>query len=146
MLFILRMEMYNLDRFLQAQENNYEQALAEIKNGKKISHWIWYVFPQLKGLGRSSLSEFYGIENIEEAVAYMNHPQLKLRYFEVCAALLALKPKPIKDIMGYPDDIKLHSSLTLFSKATNGNKIIQALLDKYFSGKDDQHTLQLLNV
>ncbi|HTL08547.1 MAG TPA: DUF1810 domain-containing protein, partial [Chitinophagaceae bacterium] len=104
-----------LDKFVQAQEKDYEKALAEIKGGRKRSHWIWYIFPQLKGLGRSTTAHFYGLENLQEAQAYFNHKVLGPRLVLIAQALLSLPGDNASEIMGSPDDMKLRSSMTLFA-------------------------------
>ena len=107
--------MNNLKRFTEAQYRDYEQALKEIKNGRKESHWMWYIFPQLKGLGRSYTSDFYGIENLDEAKAFLQDPYLGKNLQEIAAALLELDNDNATQIMGRPDDMKLKSSMTLFA-------------------------------
>ena len=139
---------YDLTRFLQAQEGrpegSYSQALAEIKQGRKASHWIWYIFPQMKGLGRSSMSEFYGISGMEEARAYLKDPVLGARLVEICNALLALDVEDIVQVMGRPDDKKLKSSMTLFEAAAEDPAVFQKVLEKYYRGKRDGSTLRML--
>lgn len=141
---------YDLMRFLQAQEGRqagtYSQALAEIRRGRKESHWIWYIFPQLKGLGRSSMSEFYGISGMEEARAYLKDPVLGARLVEICNALLALEAKDIVQVMGRPDDKKLKSSMTLFEAVAEKPEVFQRVLDKYYQGKRDGRTLRMLGI
>ena len=134
---------YNLSRFIQAQESSYFDALAEIKAGRKRSHWIWYIFPQLKGLGFSSTAQYYGIENLNEAKEYLGDKILRDRLFEICKALLELPEKNISEIMGYPDNLKLRSSMTLFLLAEPSCDIFQKVLEKYFDGKPDEKTLAL---
>lgn len=119
----------SLDRFIKAQDNMYETALKEIKNGEKESHWMWYIFPQLRGLGESEMSYFYGINGLEEAKAYLAHPILSTRLIEISTALLEHKDKPIEDIMGYIDDMKLKSSMTLFAIASKEISIFHQVLD-----------------
>lgn len=137
-------------RFLQAQEGRqegtYSRALAEIRRGRKESHWIWYIFPQLKGLGRSSMSEFYGISGMEEAGAYLKDPVLEARMIEICNALLALEAKDIVQVMGRPDDKKLKSSMTLFEAAAEKPEVFQRVLDKYYQGKRDGRTLRMQGI
>ena len=137
---------YDLTRFLQAQEGSYAQALAEMKRGRKESHWMWYIFPQLKGLGRSAMSEFYGISGMEEARAYLKDPVLGARLVEICNALLALEAKDILQVMGRPDDKKLKSSMTLFEAAAEDPEVFQRVLDKYYQGKRDGRTLRMLGM
>lgn len=137
---------YDLMRFLQAQEGSYSQALAEIKQGRKASHWMWYIFPQMKGLGRSSMSEFYGISGVEEARAYLKDPVLGARLEEICNALLALDAEDIVRVMGRPDDKKLKSSMTLFEAAAEDPAVFQKVLEKYYRGKRDGCTLRMLGM
>ncbi len=137
---------YDLTRFLQAQEGSYAQALAEMKRGRKESHWMWYIFPQLKGLGRSAMSEFYGISGMEEARAYLKDPVLGARLVEICNALLALEVEDIVQVMGRPDDKKLKSSMTLFEAAAEKPEVFQRVLDKYYQGKRDGRTLRMLGI
>jgi uncharacterized protein (DUF1810 family) len=136
--------MENLDRFLKAQEEDYETALSEIRSGHKRSHWIWYIFPQLKGLGFSSTSEYYGINGLSEAKSYMENEILRARLIEISEALLTLESSDAEDVMGYPDNLKLMSSMTLFAEAAPGEKVFQRVLDKFFGGKKDQRTLGLI--
>lgn len=134
----------DLQRFLSAQQEDYAAALGEITAGRKRSHWMWYIFPQITGLGFSSTSMYYGIKNLEEATAYLQHPVLGKRLLEITAALLAQKHKDATAIFGHPDDLKLKSSMTLFSRVPHGPAIFQQVLDKYFSGLADEKTVQLL--
>jgi uncharacterized protein (DUF1810 family) len=136
--------MENLDRFLKAQEEDYETALSEIRSGHKRSHWIWYIFPQLKGLGFSSTSEYYGINGLSEAKSYMENEILRARLIEISEALLTLESSDAEDVMGYPDNLKLMSSMTLFAEAAPEEKVFQRVLDKFFGGKKDQRTLELI--
>ena len=142
--------MSDLNRFLEAQEKDYEIALKEIKNGKKASCWMWYIFPQLKGLGSTSTANYYGIDNIEEAIEYLHNETLSNRLIEISKALLELDDdSDIKEIMGYPDYLKLRSSMTLFKKAeelseVKFDNIFQKVLDKYYKGEEDARTLTIL--
>lgn len=135
----------NLQRFIDAQENDYPNALAEIKNGRKQSHWMWYIFPQLNGLGYSSTSIYYAIADQEEAEAYLNHPVLGNRLVEICNELLKLESNNANQIFGSPDDKKLKSSMTLFSLLENTNPVFQSILEKFFLGEKDRKTLRLLS-
>jgi uncharacterized protein (DUF1810 family) len=137
-------DMESLDRFLKAQEEDYETALSEIRSGHKRSHWIWYIFPQLKGLGFSSTSEYYGINGLSEAKSYMENAILRARLIEISEALLTLESSDAEDVMGYPDNLKLMSSMTLFAEAAPEEKAFQRVLDKFFGGKKDQRTLKLI--
>jgi uncharacterized protein (DUF1810 family) len=135
----------SLDRFIKAQQNDYATALSEIKNGKKCSHWMWYIFPQLRGLGMSETARFYGIQDKQEAIAYLNTQVLSKRLVEICEALLALPGNDPHYIFGSPDDMKLKSSMTLFASLPNTNPVFEQVLSKYYDGDRDQKTLQLIN-
>ena len=137
--------MYDLDRFLKAQERDYDTALSEIRSGRKRSHWIWYIFPQVKGMGFSSTSEFYGIDGLDEAKAYLGNEVLKGRLLEISGALLSLDSSDAGEVMGYPDDLKLRSSMTLFAEAEPECEVFQKVLDKYYGGRKDPRTLEILN-
>ena len=137
---------FDLQRFLDAQAGVYEQVLGELKRGRKTSHWMWFIFPQIQGLGQSPMAIRYAIDSLTEAQAYLQHPPLGARLLECCQALLNLEGLSIGDIMGYPDDLKLKSSMTLFHQAANGAGPFTAVLDKYFNGKPDAATLRLLKL
>ena len=134
----------DLKRFLTAQERDYTRALVEIKNGRKQSHWMWYIFPQIAGLGFSETARFYAINNLEEAHDYLNHPVLGNRLIEITSALLPINGKTATQIFGSPDDLKLRSSLTLFNSVANADPVFQAVLDKYYGGLPDPKTLALI--
>jgi len=134
----------NLKRFIDAQEANYQIALSEIKNGRKQSHWIWYIFPQIHGLGFSETSKFYSIKNIQEAEEFLKHPILGRRLIEICNKLLELESNDANKIFGSPDDLKLKSSMTLFSSLHNSNPVFQSVLEKFFNGTKDNKTLQII--
>lgn len=138
------MSMYDLQRFLKAQERDYETALQEICNGRKVSHWIWYIFPQVKGLGFSSTSEYYGIEDLDEAKAYLGNYTLKERLLEISAALLDLETNNAREVMGSPDHLKLKSSMTLFAMAEPNIPIFKQVIDKYYDGVMDEKTMKIL--
>jgi len=135
----------DLKRFSDAQERNYEIAFAEVSAGRKRSHWMWYIFPQVKGLGFSSTSKHYGINGLKEASAYLNHPVLGPRLTGISQALLELEGNNATQIFGHPDDLKLRSSMTLFAAVADSDPVFQQVLDKYFQGKADLPTLTLLN-
>ncbi len=135
---------YNIERFIDAQQRDYATALSEIKNGRKRSHWMWYIFPQIQGLGFSETSRYYGIKNIEEAEAYLMNPVLGKRLIEISQELLTLADTNANKIFGSPDDMKLKSSMTLFASVPNSNPVFQQVLDKYFRGAKDEKTLQLI--
>lgn len=134
-----------LNRFFKAQENDYKIALAEIKSGRKRSHWMWYVFPQLKGLGKSETSAYYGIKDLNEAKEYLNHSILGARLKEITNELLTINESNPKIIFGSPDDKKLKSSMTLFSIVDDSNNpIFKKIIQKFFEGNLDDETLKLI--
>jgi uncharacterized protein (DUF1810 family) len=135
---------YSLSRFVQAQEGRYEQALAEIRNGRKRSHWMWFIFPQYDGLGSSAISNQYAIKSLAEAEAYLRHPVLGPRLLECAEGALGVEGKSASEVFGFPDDLKLRSCATLFAYASPPGSVFERLLDKYFSGERDDKTLQLL--
>ncbi len=132
----------SLDRFKDAQEESYETALGEIRAGRKESHWIWYIFPQIQGLGRSSVAQYYEIQSKAEAIAYWKDPVLSERLVEISRALLALDDS-IDRIMGYPDNLKLRSCMTLFWLVT-GETLFKEVLDKFYGGSMDDYTVRKL--
>lgn len=134
-----------LDRFLTAQERSYDAALSEIKNGRKRSHWMWYIFPQIAGLGMSSTAQYYSIADIEEAREYITHPVLGARLLEISRALLTLDSSDATAVMGYPDDLKLRSSMTLFAQVSE-DPVFNAVIDKFYGGRPDTRTLHILGV
>lgn len=134
---------YVLGRFVQAQETSYDQALNEIRAGRKRSHWMWFVFPQFDGLGFSETSRHYSIKSVAEAEAYLKHPVLGSRLLECAEALLAVEGRSAHDIFGSPDDLKLRSCATLFAHVSPAGSVFELLLDKYFEGEPDQKTLRL---
>lgn len=133
-----------LQRFVDAQSSVYQQALGEIRAGQKRSHWMWFIFPQLDGLGRSETARFYSIKSASEAAAYLNHAVLVSRLLECTEAMLANKGKPAREILGYPDDLKFQSSMTLFGSVSSGMTVFQRAIDGFFSGNFDSRTLDLL--
>jgi len=135
---------YNLDRFVDAQSGEYEQVLAELRAGRKQSHWIWFIFPQLKGLGRSSTAEYYGVGSIDEARAYLRHPVLGRRLEECSALVNGIEGRTIDEIFGFPDNLKFRSSMTLFANAADDKRIFLDALGQYFAGDPDAKTLELL--
>ncbi len=135
---------FDLDRFKKAQEEDYPHALQEIKAGRKRSHWIWYIFPQLKGLGFSSMSEYYGIDGRAEAQAYIADSVLRARLVEISQALLTLESNNPTQVMGYPDDLKLKSSMTLFAEVAPDIPVFEQVLQKFFAGEKDARTLKML--
>ena len=135
---------YNLGRFHDAQRYDYATALAEIRAGRKKNHWIWYIFPQLRGLGRSWMSDQYGIDGIGEAQAYWADDVLRGRLTEITEALLAIGGNDPVRVMGRPDDMKLRSCMTLFRQAAPECPLFQQVLDKYYDGQPDRKTLDML--
>jgi uncharacterized protein (DUF1810 family) len=135
---------FDLDRFLNAQAGVYPQVLVELRAGQKHSHWIWFVFPQMKGLGSSSHAHFYGIGSLEEAAAYWRHPVLGPRLEECTRLVNEVEKRPIEQILGYPDDLKFRSSMTLFARAAPEAAAFTQALEKYFAGQPDSMTLELL--
>lgn len=133
-----------LRRFLKRQEKVYDTALSEIRNGEKIGCWMWYIFPQLRGLGKSRKSFVYGIDSLRQAKAYLSHPVLGERLVECCEALLTHTDKTAVDVFGAVDVAKLRSSMTLFAQADGDDSIFHQVLDRFFDGKTDPHTLALL--
>lgn len=138
------MEEDTLKRFVDAQKAAYQIALTEVKNGRKQSHWMWYIFPQIQGLGYSETSKYYAIKDINEAEEYLNHPVLGNRLINICNELLKREGNTANKIFGTPDDLKLKSSMTLFSSINNANPVFQLVLDKYFNGLKDDKTLQII--
>lgn len=136
--------MYDLSRFLEAQEKVYEAALAEMKNGRKFSHWIWYIFPQLKALGKSSKAQYYGIENLDEAKEYLQNEILRARLLEISRAVLEIENSDIRYIMRSSiDAMKLLSSMTLFHLAEPTQEIFTKVIEKYYGGNLDSNTVEL---
>lgn len=137
----------SLDRFVEAQAGTYETALGELRAGRKRSHWMWFVFPQLRGLGRSSTAEFYGIASLTEAERYLDHPVLGPRLVACTEAVLAIENRSLREIFGFPDDLKFHSAVTLFARAAapEGGGIFREALRRFWTGRDDPGTLALLD-
>ena len=135
--------MYDIDRFIKMQELYYEVALSEIKDGYKRTHWIWYIFPQLKGLGQSYNSEYYGLDSVDEVIEYMKNQYLRNNMIEICNELYKLDDS-IENIFGYPDYLKLNSCMTLFEYSIQGEKIFGKIIDKFYNGKRDRVTLEML--
>ncbi len=137
---------YDLNRFLPAQEEDYPQALSEVKSGRKRSHWMWYIFPQYEGLGTSPTARLYSIKSAAEARAYLSHPVLGQRLTECFEAALSVEGKSAHEIFGSPDDMKLKSCATLFATVSPPGSVFEQLLEKYFEGERDRSTLRLLGV
>ena len=139
------MNINSLDRFLEAQDRMYLVALRELKNGKKRSHWMWYMFPQLRGLGTSFMANMYGISGLAEAKAYLAHPVLSERLYELCGELLKHKDKTALEIFGDIDEMKLKSSMTLFALTSEDYTIFDEVLENFFGGEMDEVTVKLIN-
>jgi uncharacterized protein (DUF1810 family) len=137
---------YNLGRFLQAQEDDFKQALSEIKSGKKRTHWMWYIFPQFDGLGFSSTAKHYSVKSIEEASAYLEDPVLGPRLLECAEAVISVEGRSASEIFGYPDDLKLKSCATLFACVSPPGSVFERLLEKYYGSQRDEKTLRLLGI
>lgn len=137
-------DVYNLHRFLTAQAHTYNTVLAELRAGRKASHWIWFIFPQIAGLGRSGTAQQFAITSLDEAKAYLQHPVLGPRLRECTQLVLDVNGRSAEEIFGYPDYLKFRSCMTLFSTAATDNTLFNAALLKYFHGKPDQLTLDLL--
>ncbi len=135
---------YNLQRFIDRQKEYFPTALKEIQNGRKQSHWMWWIFPQLKELGYSYTSKEYGISGIEEAKSYLEEPILRENLITICNALLSLDTNNPYRVMGSTDSMKLRSSMTMFIEADPDNEVFKAVLDKYYGGRKDSKTLKLL--
>ncbi len=135
---------FDLNRFVVAQAEDYEAAIAEIRAGRKRSHWMWYVFPQVEGLGHSGVSRMYSIKSVDEARAYLGHPVLGPRLLECAEAVLRVQGRTAREIFGSPDDLKLRSSATLFAAVSPETPVFQRVLDRYYQGAPDDRTLQIL--
>ncbi len=135
---------YDLNRFISAQEGVYDHALAELREGLKRTHWMWFIFPQIDGLGHSPTTRHYSIKSLEEARQYLAHPVLGARLVECAEAVLAVQGRTASDIFGSPDDMKLQSSMTLFELIAGPGSIFERVLDRYYAGKRDARTLQIL--
>ena len=140
------MSNYNVSRFVEAQANHYPAALAEIRNGRKVSHWMWYIFPQIAGLGMSAMSQKYAIRDLGEASVYLQHPVLGARLVEISEALVGLGKSDAYAVFGSPDDMKLRSSMTLFSLVPGADPVFEKVLGKFFSGEKDRKTLAIAGV
>jgi uncharacterized protein (DUF1810 family) len=136
---------YNLDRFIDAQNNVYTQALAELKAGRKRTHWMWFIFPQIAGLGTSAMAEKYAIRSAEEAAAYLADPILGSRLARCVEAILAVSDQSAHDIFGSPDDVKLRSSMTLFAAVSEQGSLFHQAIDRYYHGQFDERTVEILS-
>ena len=138
--------MYDVSRFTDAQRHSYSTALAEIKRGRKMSHWMWYIFPQVSGLGFSSTAQYYSISGLEEAREYLSDAYLRDNLIEISHALLLLPGNDAEAVLGWPDCLKLRSCMTLFKYAAPDEPIFQQVLDKYYGGMDDSKTVDILGI
>jgi uncharacterized protein (DUF1810 family) len=137
---------YDLNRFISAQEGVYDRALAELREGLKRTHWMWFIFPQIDGLGHSPTTRLYSIKSLDEARQYLGHPVLGARLVESAEAVLAVSGLSASDIFGHPDDWKLQSSMTLFALVSERGSVFERVLEKYYQGKRDARTLQILGI
>jgi uncharacterized protein (DUF1810 family) len=140
----LSADQYDLNRFVEAQARDYARALSELKSGRKRTHWMWYIFPQIAGLGASSNATYYAIGGLEEADAYLKHPVLGPRLLECAGAVMSIEGRSAREIFGTPDDRKLRSSATLFASVSEPDSVFHSLLGKYYRGVFDRRTLELL--
>ena len=138
------LDRYNLQRFIQAQEPVYQRATAELREGRKRTHWMWFIFPQIRGLGHSEVAQRFSIASLPEAEAYFEHPILGSRLKECTELVNAIEGRSIEHIFGYPDHLKFRSCMTLFAQAAPGEKIFNEALDKYFAGSPDEFTVSRL--
>ncbi|HEY6619954.1 MAG TPA: DUF1810 domain-containing protein [Steroidobacteraceae bacterium] len=137
---------YDLERFLDAQREIYDQVLTELRLGRKRSHWMWYVFPQITGLGSSAMAQRYAISSLDEAKVYFAHPVLGDRLLECTRLVTAAHAQSVEDVLGYPDNLKLHSSMTLFAHAANHHEVFESALRKYFRSEYDHPTMERLEL
>ena len=135
---------HNLERFLKAQAEDYNRALGELQRGQKQSHWIWYIFPQVSGLGHSPMAQEYAIRSRDEAVAYLKHPVLGPRLQRCCEAVLKHQDRKVQDIMGFPDDLKLRSSMTLFALISSPDSVFHQVLNTFYAGQLDDRTIAFI--
>ena len=135
---------YNLDRFIKEQQRDYTTAYAELSQGRKRSHWSWWIIPQIVGLGMTATSHKYAIKSLDEAIAFLAHPYLGKNIREISKVLLGLESNDATAIMGYPDNLKLRSCMTLFAEADPNEEVFQKVLDKFFNGEKDERTLEIL--
>jgi uncharacterized protein (DUF1810 family) len=138
------MDQYNLNRFIEAQMTTYEGAMLELTRGRKESHWVWYIFPQIEGLGRSDTAKLYSIKSLEEGRSYLEHSVLGPRLIKACEILLSLKDASMDEVMGFPDNLKLLSSMTLFETLSDSNSIFTKIIELYFDDVRDDASLKIL--
>jgi uncharacterized protein (DUF1810 family) len=135
---------YNLQRFIEAQAPVYAEVRAELSRGRKTGHWMWFIFPQIRGLGSSETAQYFALSSLGEAEAYLDHPVLGSRLRDCAGLMLQIENQSLDQILGYPDNLKFHSSMTLFARATEDNSVFLEALQKYFGGKLDPQTLSRL--
>jgi len=135
---------FQLQRFVDAQQPVYETVLGELRAGRKRTHWMWFIFPQIAGLGRSDMAQRFALASVEEAAAYLAHPVLGMRLRECCVLVMGIEGRSISEIFGHPDDLKFRSSMTLFARAAPDDPIFAACLRRFFGGEADAQTLALL--
>ena len=135
---------FNLQRFVEAQEPIYPQACAELRHGRKSGHWMWFMFPQIRGLGWSETAQYFAISGRDEAKKYLDHPVLGARLRECAGLVVQIENKSAEQIFGYPDNLKFHSSMTLFAKVAEDDQVFSVALEKYFGGTFDPQTLARL--
>jgi uncharacterized protein (DUF1810 family) len=138
------MDEYNLNRFVEAQIVTYEGAMLELARGMKESHWIWYIFPQIEGLGKSDIAKLYSIKSLEEGRAYLKHPLLGPRLVEACEILISLKDASMDEVMGFPDDLKLLSSMTLFEALSDSSFVFTKIIEIYFDDERDKNSIEII--
>jgi uncharacterized protein (DUF1810 family) len=138
------MDEYNLNRFVEAQIVTYEGAMLELARGRKESHWIWYIFPQIEGLGKSDIAKLYSIKSLEEGRAYLKHPLLGPRLVEACEILISLKDASMDEVMGFPDDLKLLSSMTLFEALSDSSFVFTKIIEIYFDDERDKNSIEII--
>jgi uncharacterized protein (DUF1810 family) len=137
-------DLYNLQRFIDAQESVYPQVCAELRRGRKSGHWMWFIFPQIRGLGYSETAQYFALSSLGEAKAYLDHPVLGSRLRECAGLMLQIENKSLDQILGYPDNLKFHSSMTLFARVAVDDTVFLEALKRYFDGKLDPQTLSRL--
>jgi uncharacterized protein (DUF1810 family) len=137
---------YRLERFVKAQQHSFKQACAELRRGQKTSHWMWFIFPQIAGLGYSETARTYAISSLDEARAYLDHPTLGPRLREAARLVTLIKDRSVEQVFGYPDDLKLRSSMTLFAHATANNEVFVEVIRNHFGNEFDRRTLELIRL
>ena len=144
MFIVAKTDPYNLKRFLDAQDEVFGQVCSELREGRKRTHWMWFIFPQLKGLGHSTTAEFYALSSLEEAEAYLSHPVLGARLRQCAELVNQIEGRTVDQIFGSPDNLKFRSCMTLFAQLESNNQVFKDALEKHFGGEADTRTLELL--